>query len=58
MNNTINFDKESAKEFRAAYHQARDAGEDQFTFQGHDVLVSYAKYLCEYLINKGLLDKE
>lgn len=58
MTDQINFTRETAKEFRAAYRQAVAENQDQFTFQGHEVLVSYAKYLCEYLITQGLLDKE
>lgn len=48
----------TAREFRKAYQQAVDAGDDQFTFEGHEVLVSYAKYMCEYLTTQGLLDKD
>jgi len=55
MTNEINFDKETAKEFHAEYRMALVRNEDQFVFQGHDVLTSYAKYLCEYLTNQGLL---
>lgn len=58
MTDSINFDKQTAKEFRAAYLVCTATGQEQFTFQGHEVLVSYAKYLCEYLTNQGLLDKE
>lgn len=58
MTNTISFDKETAKAFQREYKYALAAGDDQFTFQGHDVLVSYAKYLCEHLTNQGLLDND
>lgn len=58
MTNTINFTRETASEFRAAYKKAVAENQDQFVFRGHDVLVSYAKYLCEYLTTQGLLDKE
>ena len=33
----------------AAYNEAVEKNEEMFSFQGHDVLVAYAKYLLEYL---------
>lgn len=35
--------------FKKAYHEAVDAGQEVFQFDGSDVPVSYAKYLIEYL---------
>lgn len=58
MTDTIVFTEDTAKQFRAAYKQARADGEDQFVFQDKDVLTSYAHYLCEYLVMQGLLKAE
>jgi hypothetical protein len=32
-----------------AHHKAIEEGQEFFTFEGHEMLVSYAKYLIEYL---------
>lgn len=58
MPNTIKFDAEKAVAFRKAYKQAMVDGKDMFTFEGKEVFVPYAKYLCEYLVMCGLLSKE
>lgn len=52
----IYFDKATARAFRDAYEKARDAGQEQFTFAGNEVLLSYARYMVEYLKSKGLLN--
>jgi hypothetical protein len=36
-------------DLQAAYDKAVTAGEDQFTFHGHELVTDYAKYLLEYL---------
>jgi hypothetical protein len=46
---TITFDRRKVEQFRKAYNRARTAGETQFVFDGHDFLVSYARYMLEYL---------
>jgi hypothetical protein len=45
----INFTPEKVRELQAAHDAAVDAGKDEFLFEGHAVLVAYAKYLLEYL---------
>lgn len=40
------------KRLKARYKQAVDAGETAFTFDGHELLTAYAKYLLEYLAPK------
>ena len=35
------------KHFKTAYLKAKEDGREQFTFEGHPVLTSYAKYACE-----------
>lgn len=54
----LEFTPETAREFRATYKQALLDGHETFTFQDKEVLTTYAKYLCEYLVTKGLLPKE
>lgn len=34
---------------RTAYNRAVREGKIQFTFEGHELLVAYAKYLIQYL---------
>jgi hypothetical protein len=46
---TIDFDKEKLNELKAAYHKAKRENLEQFDFEGQTLLVSYAKYLIEYL---------
>lgn len=40
------------KRFKKAYAEAVEARQVQFVFDGHDFLVSYSKYLIEYLDGK------
>ena len=54
----LEFTPETAREFRATYEQALLDGHETFTFQDKEVLTTYAKYLCEYLVTKGMLSKE
>ena len=41
------------KQFIAEYEKAKAAGETMFNFNGHDVLIGYAKYVIEYFKMKG-----
>ena len=36
------------KQFRRAYNKAVKDGVESFMFEGHEILVSYAKYVLEY----------
>lgn len=45
----VTFTPEKIKALQRAYDQAVKDGKDQFQFEGNDYLVSYAKYLLEYL---------
>jgi len=54
MAGTINFTKESVLKLKDAYALAVTEGRDQFTFEGHELLTSYAKYLIQYLDDIGL----
>lgn len=49
MPNTITFDRPTYMKLKRAYNKARDENRESFTFEGHELLVSYAKYLIEYL---------
>jgi hypothetical protein len=45
----VSFTPESLKVLKRAYDKAIAEGRDQFVFHGHPLLVSYAKYLIEFL---------
>lgn len=49
MSGHIEFTLEKIKAFRKLYDEAVKDGKEMFIFEGHDVLVSYAKYVLEYL---------
>lgn len=46
---TVTFTAQKREELRRAYTQALADKSDTFLFQGHELLVSYAKYLLEFL---------
>ena len=50
-NDTIQttFDKEIYQELKECYNMAKQQNKEQFVFYGEVLLVSYAKYLLEYL---------
>lgn len=37
------------RRFKEAYKKALDNNDEAFTFDGHEFVVAYAKYLIEYL---------
>ena len=39
---------DNLSEFKQSYNKELKSGEDMFTFEGADVLTSYAKYVIEY----------
>lgn len=43
------FDKSKYQELQDAYDKAKQQNKEQFNFYGEVLLVSYAKYLLEYL---------
>jgi len=47
--NTINFTEEKLTALIDLYNQAVKEGKESFLFEGQEVLISYAKYLIEYL---------
>jgi hypothetical protein len=49
VDNMIVFTPELVRALQVAYDKARDAGTESFMFEGHELLVGYAKYLLEYL---------
>ena len=49
MTNLINFDRRKYQQLKARYEQAVRDKEETFTFEGNELLTSYAKYLLEYL---------
>jgi|APGre2960657373_1045057.scaffolds.fasta_scaffold234715_1 hypothetical protein len=49
MSNTISFNQESFKNFNTEYNFAVENKVEIFTFEGHEFLTSYAKYMLEYL---------
>lgn len=48
----INFDEDKFRRFKSAYKKALDDKKDSFIFEGGEWLVSYAKYVIEYLTPK------
>ena len=46
---TIRFTPEKLTAYRAAYQKAVDEGAEEFMFEDHEWLTSYAKYMIEYL---------
>ncbi len=46
---TISFDKVKYRKLKREYEQAVKEGKEIFLFEGHEVLVAYAKYMLEYL---------
>lgn len=52
MTDTINFDPDKVRSLRRAYTHAVETAQEQFVFEGKDILVAYAKYLLEYLATK------
>ena len=50
--NEIVFTTAKLNRFIQAYEEAKEAGEDTFVYEGHVILVSYAKYLIEHLKTK------
>lgn len=49
---TITFDTRKREALRRAYGKAVEAKLEQFTFDGHEFVTAYAKYLLEYLDTK------
>ena len=54
---TMGFNVERAKEFKGYLKRAEDERLECFVYDGHEFLVSYAKYLVEHLTNIGLIPK-
>lgn len=47
--NTVNFDKQKLAKLKSQYNKAIKDGKESFIFDSNELLVSYAKYLIEYL---------
>jgi hypothetical protein len=43
------FTQEKVLALRRAYAHAVETKQEQFTFEGHELMTGYAKYLLEYL---------
>lgn len=52
MTDYRSFDKEDFARLKKEYAKALAEGKEQFVFDKHVLLVSYAKYLIEYLQSK------
>lgn len=48
----MNWDKQKLDEFEKAYERALENNLNEFEFENHEFLVSYAKYLIEFLKTK------
>lgn len=53
----INWTLPMLKRFKRAYKLAKMKAEDPFMFDGNEFVISYAKYLIEYLDSKFGGDK-
>jgi hypothetical protein len=53
---TVDFTPAKLKKLKAEYAKAKVELKDRFYFEGNVLLISYAKYLIEYL--EGVLDVE
>lgn len=45
----VQWSKEKMDRLQVAYDKADAAGDDEFVFEGIDLVTDYAKYLLEYL---------
>lgn len=54
----MNWDKPTLERFINARDNATKLGHEVFVFQGEEYLVSFAKYLINYLETKLKLDKK
>lgn len=52
MTNKITFTRENLISLTMAYLKAVEDGREQFTWEGHTLLVEYAKHLIAYLTNR------
>lgn len=48
----IEFDKPLYEDLKTAYEKALVEGVDMFVWQGREMLVSYVKYVLEYLAER------
>ena len=46
---TVSWTPAKLEKFKAAWKAADDAEQESFTFEDHEVLVTYGRYLIEYL---------
>lgn len=49
---SVEFTKEDYSRLKEQYNKAVEDNREQFVFDGHVLLVTYAKYLIEYLGSK------
>lgn len=49
MNANISFTYPKAVRLQRAYRQALEDNQPQFTFEGHEYLCDYVRYLLDYL---------
>ena len=49
MSEYLYFDEAMFKRFKRVYKRTLLAQRQSFTFEGHDVLCSYAKYVIQYI---------
>lgn len=56
--NNINFNLEKYKQLKLSYEKAVLENRDQFVFEKHILLTSYAKYLIQHLENELGINKK
>ena len=52
----IDFNTQKAELFVSKYNEANNSGKTEFVFEGNPFIVSYARYMIEHFVNKGLLE--
>lgn len=55
MAGDVTFTREKFKKFKKAYNACKQAQRQSFTFEGHEVLADYARYMLEYLENEFMV---
>ena len=53
----LQFNRRRVGELQAAYDQAVENNQEQFTFQGEELLTAYAKYMLQFLNSRQFMQQ-
>ena len=53
----LQFNRRRVGELQAAYDQAVENNQEQFTFQGEELLTAYAKYMLQFLKSRQFMQQ-